>query len=139
MNSALFPLFCCQHTQHKSCTQFSFFQIITQNVVNDGFQYPILSAIILQVARWSSFQNNCYPSDVFIRFRRSWPSAPLYVFIRLLNRHKPAIPSKYCSTQHRQVTKHFYKHFSGFRSRKSRFTTKFYRRTLFKIFFHGNL
>ncbi len=42
--------------RHKSCTQFSLFLIIRQNELNDGFQYPVLSAIILQLARWSSFK-----------------------------------------------------------------------------------
>ncbi len=52
-----FPLFCYQRMQHKLCAQFSFFLIIRQNAVNDGFfWYPILSAIILQLARQSSFK-----------------------------------------------------------------------------------
>ncbi len=43
--------------RHKSCTLFLFFQIIRQNAVNDsdGFQYLVFSAIILQLARWSSY------------------------------------------------------------------------------------
>ncbi len=54
--NTLFPLFCCQRMRHKLCTQFSFFQIIRQIVVNNGFWYPVLSTIILQQARWSSFK-----------------------------------------------------------------------------------
>ncbi len=42
--------------RHKSCTQFSFFQIIRQNVVNDGFWHPVLSAIILQLVWRLSFK-----------------------------------------------------------------------------------
>ncbi len=53
---ALFPLFCCQCMRHKSCPQFSFCQIIRQTWVNNGFQYPIHFAIILQLARWLSFK-----------------------------------------------------------------------------------
>ncbi len=56
MNNPLFPLFCCQHMRHKSCTQFSFFQIIKQNAVNDSFRDPVLSAIIVQLARQLSFK-----------------------------------------------------------------------------------
>ncbi len=44
------------------------------------------------------------------------------------------MPSKYRSTRHGRVTKHFCKHFPRFRNCKSRFTTTFYRDTLFKIF-----
>ncbi len=56
MNNTLFSLFCCQRMRHKLCTQFLFFQIIRQNAVNDSFRYAVLSAIILQLARWSSFK-----------------------------------------------------------------------------------
>ncbi len=42
--------------RHKSCTQFLLFQIIRQNALSDGFWYPVLFAIILQLARWLSFK-----------------------------------------------------------------------------------
>ncbi len=80
-------------------------------------------------------QNSRHLSDVFVHFRSSQPSAPLCVFNLLLTRCKLAMPSKYCSTRHRRVTKRFYKHFPHFRSHKSHFTTKFYCGTLFQIFF----
>ncbi len=56
VNNVPFPVFCCQRMWHKSYTQFLFFQIIRQNAVNDGFWYPVLSSIILQLARWLSFK-----------------------------------------------------------------------------------
>ncbi len=58
--------------------------------------------------------NSCHPSDVFVCFCCFRPSAPLCIFNRLLNRHKPAMPSKYCSTQHARVTERFYKYFHVF-------------------------
>ncbi len=102
---------------------FYFFQIIRQNAVNDGFWYPVLSHIILKLAWWSSFKTAATRatfSFVFIV-----PGLLLCVFNRLLTHRKPAMPSKYHNTQHERVTKCFYKHFPHFRSRKSRFTTKF--------------
>ncbi len=136
MNNALFPLFCCRHTQHKSCTQFSYFQIIRQNVVNDGFQYPVLYAIILQLAQWSSFRTTA--TRAMFSFVYNVPSLLLHSTSSIVS---SSATNRLChqNTWHRQVTKHFYKHFPSFRSRNSCFTTKFYRGTLFKIFFHGNL
>ncbi len=43
--NALFPLFCCQHMRHESCTQFSFF-----------LNHQTECTIILQLALWSSFK-----------------------------------------------------------------------------------
>ncbi len=142
MNNVLFPLFCCQRMRHKLCTQFSFFQIIKQNVVNDGFRYRILPAIILQIARRSSFKTGATRATMLL-FVFVVPSLPLYSASSI---ESSLATNQLChqntvarSTQHGRVTKRFYKYFPHFRSRKSSFTTKFYRGTLFKIFFHGNL
>ncbi len=58
--------------RHKSCPQFLFFQIIRQNAVNGGFRYPVLSTIILQLARWLSFKTAAtramFSFDVFVHF-----------------------------------------------------------------------
>ncbi len=139
MNNTLFPLFCCQHMQHKSCTQFSFFQIIRQNAVNDSFQYPVFSTIILQLERQLSFKTAATRAMFSFIFAVRSLSLPLCIFNELLTHHKLATPSRYRSTQHGRVIKHFYKHFLCFCSCESHSTTKFYHRgTLFKIFFHGN-
>ncbi len=141
MNNALFPLFCCQHMRHKLCTQFSFFQIIWQNAMKDGFQYSVLSTIILQVARWLSFKTAT--TRAMFLFIFMCPYLPVCsassidfspAVNRLFHRNNVARDSKYCSTRHGQVTRHFYKYFPHFHSHKSRFTTKFYRGTLFEIF-----
>ncbi len=71
----LFLLFCSQSMRHKSCTQFSFFQIIRQNMVNDGFRYPILSAIILQLAWGSSFK--AAATQAMLTFVFAVPGLPL--------------------------------------------------------------
>ncbi len=75
VNNALFSLFCYQHMQHKSCTQYLFFQIIRQNAVNDGFRYrctlpyhPTTSTVVVH-------QNSGHLSDVFVCFHCS--SLPL--------------------------------------------------------------
>ncbi len=136
----LFLLFCCQQMRHKLCTQFSFFQIIRQNAVNDGFQYPVLSAIILQLAWQSSFKTaatRAIFSFVFIVPSLSFPlcSVSSVDSSHATNRlcHRNTIARKMDESP-----KSFYKHFPHFCSYKSRFTTLFNRGT-FKIFFHGNL
>ncbi len=53
--NALFSLFYCQHMRHKLCTQFSFFQIIRQNTVNDGFRYHRSSFITAATQAMFSF------------------------------------------------------------------------------------
>ncbi len=111
------------------------FQIIRQNMVNDGFRYPVLPDIILQLARWSSFKTAA--TRAMFLFVFVVPGLPPWSVSSINS--KLAMPSKYRSTQYGRVTKHFYEHFPHFCSRKSRFATKFYRGTLFKIFFHSNL
>ncbi len=115
------------------------------------FGIPIHSTITLQLACRSSFKIAAtgamyllFPAFRFALCLQLTPQPPqtgyvnkiplctlLCVFNRLLGRRKPAMSSKYHSTQHGRVIKHFYKHFPHFRSRKSHFTTKFYRGTLF--------
>ncbi len=118
-------MFCCQRMWHKSCTQFLFFHIIKQNAVNDGFWYPVLSGIILQLAQLSSFKTAV--TWVMFSFIFVVPGLPL---------DSPSLIN--CSSATNwlcyRVTKRFYKHFPRFCSCKSSFTTKFYHGTLFKFF-----
>ncbi len=79
--------------------------------------HPTISTVVI-------LQNSCHPSD-----------ASSIDFSSAANR----LSLKYYSMQHGRVTKHSYKHLPHFCRHKSHFTTKFYRGTLFKIFFHGNL
>ncbi len=80
---------------HKSCAQFLFFQIIGQNAVNDGFQYPVLSAIILQLAQWSFFKTaatrgmfSLFPPFCFALRLQSTPHPPQTIYAM-----------KYCSAR----------------------------------------
>ncbi len=90
VNNVTFPLFCCQHMPHKLCTQFLFFQIIRQNGMNDGFQYPRTLRYHPTTSTVIALQNSCLPSNVFVCFHCSRSSAPFCVFNRLFIRHKPA-------------------------------------------------
>ncbi len=103
-------------------------------MVNEGFWNPHTLHYHPQLARWLSYKTAATRGDVFIRFLYSWPFAPLCFFNQLLTRCKPAMPLKYCTTQHRWVIKRFYKQIPHFCSCKFHFTTKFYRGKLFKIF-----
>ncbi len=62
------------------------------------------------------FQNSYLQSIIFVRFCCSQPSVPLCIFNLFFTRHRLTMPSKYCSTRHRRVTKCFYKDFQHFHS-----------------------
>ncbi len=76
VNNVPFPVFYYQRMWHKSCTQFLFFQIIRQNAVNDGFRYPVLSAIILQLVRRLSFKTTATQAMFLLVF--VVPGLPLH-------------------------------------------------------------
>ncbi len=54
-----------QRIPHKSCTQFSFFQI-RQNAVNGGFWYPRNLPYHPTTSMAVVLQNSCHPSDIFV-------------------------------------------------------------------------
>ncbi len=99
--------------RHKSCTHFSFFPIIRQNAVKDGFWYPVLSAIILQLARRLSFKTAATRA-MFSLF----PAFHSALHLQLI----PYLPQ----TGYAIEIPRFYKHFPLFRSCKSRFTIKWH-------------
>ncbi len=134
MNNALFLLFYRQRRRCKLCLQFLFFQIIRQNAVNDGFRYLVLSTIILQLARRSSFKTAA-TRVMFCSF---------LLFLSFLSTLRLQLTFHWLQTSYTIEIPHespnaFTNISRVLRICKSRFTTKFYHGMLFKIFFHGNL
>ncbi len=105
-------------------TQFLFFQIIRQNVANDGFWYTHTLWYLPTANMVVVLQNSWHPSDVFIV-----PSLPLCSASSIdsspVANRKPAMAWEYRSMRHGRATKRFYKHFPPFHSRKSRLQQNF--------------